>query len=113
MLPRRGLLRLRKGFVAMLVVECRFRGARGLEKLRAGAGGLADKIPLGMAPMGGHLASPRAGVVLRTNGLKKCQRCDTEHEAESAGRDSRDRASPHRDAREGQQRRKVPALHRR
>ncbi len=84
-LAKRRFLRLCQRLRTSFVVQRGFRGAHGLQKLRARARGLADDIQLGLAPMRRHLSAAGAGVVLRTNRCQeRFQRRYAEHEAKRA-----------------------------
>ena len=69
----------------MAVIESGFGSSNGLDELRPGAGGLADDIEFLVAPVGGHLASAGAWVVLRAYGLEEgFQRGHAEGKTKSA-----------------------------
>ena len=70
MFAERSILGLRQSFGMTLVIKCRFRGANGLHKLRAGAGGLTDDVQWRLAPVRRHLAPAGAGIVFGADALQ-------------------------------------------
>src|SRR5882724_2027333 len=83
--PERRLLCLRQGLGAAVVIKSGFSGAHGLDELRARAGGLADDVPLRVAPVGGHLPAAGTEVILCSDCREKVlQGSYPKHQAKSA-----------------------------
>ncbi len=81
---QRRLLGLRQRFGATLVIKSSLGGTHGLDELRARAGGLADDVPLWVAPVGGHLPAAGAEVILCSDCREKVlQGSYPKHQAKS------------------------------